>query len=169
MRLLRRAFLAFALLAAPAVAHAQNALPARITILVGFGPGQGNDQPARPDGASAVASRISPDMSFDQSARFLARHLGRLLPGGVMVEARYAPGAAGLLAAATLARAPADGSVLALLSPNVVQASAFGLASRERLIIEDLLRNLHRRVIRKPAFPGSRLVLLGEDLIVMSV
>ena len=128
MSLLRRAFLALALLAAPAVAHAQNALPARITILVGFGPGQGNDQPARPDGASAVASRISPDMSFDQSARFLARHLGRLLPGGVMVEARYAPGAAGLLAAATLARAPADGSVLALLSPNVVQASALGLA-----------------------------------------
>jgi tripartite-type tricarboxylate transporter receptor subunit TctC len=124
----RRAFLALALLAAPAIAHAQNAPPSRVTILVGFGPGQGNDQPARPDGASAVANRMSPDMSFDQSARFLARHLGRLLPGEPIVEARYAPGAAGLLAAATLARSPADGSVLALLSPNVVQASALGLA-----------------------------------------
>ena len=127
MRLGRRVLLALALLIAPA--HAQTLLPSRITILVGFGPGQGNDQPARPDGASAVAGRMSPDMSFDQSARFLARHLGRLLPGKPAVDARFVSGAAGLVAAANLARAPADGSTLALLSPNVIQASALGLTS----------------------------------------
>lgn len=127
MRLGRKAFLALALFVAPA--HAQTLLPSRITILVGFGPGQGNDQPARPDGASAVAGRMSPDMSFDQSARFLARHLGRLLPGKPSVDARFVSGAAGLVAAANLSRAPADGSMLALLSPNVVQASALGLTN----------------------------------------
>ena len=72
---------------------------------------------------------MSPDMSFDQSARFLARHLGRLLPGKPAVDARFVSGAAGLVAAANLARAPADGSTLALLSPNVIQASALGLTS----------------------------------------
>ena len=63
-------------------------------------------------------------------------------------------------------------SLLSCLSQDILddsEASTFGLAGRERLIIEDLLWNLHRRVIRKPAFPGRRLVLLGEDLIVRSV
>jgi tripartite-type tricarboxylate transporter receptor subunit TctC len=109
-------------------AHIAAMLLAALVILVGFGPGQGADQPTPGDGAAAVSSRLSPDMSHDQTARFLARRLGRHLPGQPRVEARQAPGAAGLAAAAALARAPADGSVIALLSSNVVQASALGMA-----------------------------------------
>ncbi|MFZ9501558.1 MAG: hypothetical protein ACO27F_08305 [Beijerinckiaceae bacterium] len=101
---------------------------AALVILIGFGPGQGADQPLRAESAANAAARASADMSYDQTARFLARRLGRHLPGDMRVETRQAPGAAGLAAAAALARAPADGGVLALLSPNVAQASALGLA-----------------------------------------
>ena len=101
---------------------------AALVILIGFGPGQGADQPLRAEAGSSAVGRLSPDMSYDQTARFLARHLGRHLPGAPRVEARQSPGGAGLAAASALARAPADGGVIALLSPNVAQASALGLA-----------------------------------------
>lgn len=70
---------------------------------------------------------MSPDMSYDQTARFLARHIGRFLPGAPLVEAQHAPGAAGLIAAGRLANAKPDGSVIALLSSNVIYGSALRL------------------------------------------
>lgn len=102
-------------------------LPSRISILVGFGPGQGNDQPARPEAAALAASRMSPDMTYDQTARLLARHMGRFLPGSPRVEAQHAPGAAGLVTARRLSNAPGDGGVIALLSSNVIYSSALAL------------------------------------------
>ncbi|MDB5571667.1 MAG: hypothetical protein JWN93_2850, partial [Hyphomicrobiales bacterium] len=78
-------------------------LPERFTILIGFPPGQGNDQAAMPDASSAVAGRIAAEMTFDQTARFLVRHLPRLLPeqpyGRPRGDVRAAPGAAGFVAA----------------------------------------------------------------------
>lgn len=112
------------------IASATSALaqsPARVSLLVGFGPGQGNDQPARPDAATFAGNRMSPDMSYDQTARFLARRLPRHLPGSPQVEARHAPGGSGFAAARRLASSPADGSVIALLSANVIYASALRL------------------------------------------
>lgn len=123
-----RALAAGLLLAVSATSTtADPRLPARVVILVGFGPGQGNDQPARPDATALAANRMTPDMSYDQTARFLARHLGRHLPGSPPVEARQAPGAAGLVAAQRLYDATPNGGVLALLSSNVVFASALNL------------------------------------------
>jgi tripartite-type tricarboxylate transporter receptor subunit TctC len=115
-----------AALAWTAPARAQAAGSA-IAILVGFGPAQGNDQPARPDAATMASNRMSPDMSYDQTARFLARHLGRHLPGAPALQAKHTPGGAGLVAARRLASAPADGSVIGLLSSNVIFGSALRL------------------------------------------
>ncbi len=133
MRALARVTLAAtALLGAASAALGADApaLPERFTILIGFAPGQGNDQAAMPDASSTVAGRIAAEMTFDQSARFLARHLARLLPaqpyGQPRGEVRYAPGAAGFVAAAMLAGAKPDGSVLGLLSSNTIMASALG-------------------------------------------
>ncbi len=95
-----------------------------VAILVGFGPAQGNDQPARPEAATLASNRMSPDMSYEQTARFLARHLGRFLPGQPSVTAQHIPGGAGLVAARKLAQARPDGSLIALLSSNVIYASA---------------------------------------------
>lgn len=103
-----------------------RALPP-VAIIIGFGPAQGNDQPARPDAATLASNRMSPDMSYDQTARFLARRIGRFLPGSPPVRAAHAPGGAGLVAARRLADAPPDGSVIALLSSNVIYASALKL------------------------------------------
>lgn len=118
---------AVTLLATAFAAAAQAQLPPRITLLVGFGPGQGNDQPARPDAAAFAANRMSPDMSYDQTARFLARRLPARLPGTPMIEARHAPGGAGFEAARRLGSAPANGGVIALLSANAIYASALRL------------------------------------------
>lgn len=111
-----------------APAWAQTPLPSSISILVGFGPAQGNDQPARPDASTLASNRMSPDMSYDQTARYLARHLGRFLPGQPAVRAQHAPGAVGLTAARALTNAYADGSVVALLSTNVIFGAALRLA-----------------------------------------
>lgn len=106
--------------------------PARgVSILVGFGPAQGNDQPARPDAATLASNRMSPDMSYDQTARFLARHLGRFLPGAPDVTARHVPGGAGLIAARRLSEAAPDGSTIALLSSNIIYAAALKLPGAE--------------------------------------
>lgn len=102
-----------------------------MAILVGFGPAQGNDQPARPDAATLASNRMSPDMSYDQTARFLARHLGRFLPGQPSVAAQHTPGGAGLVAARRLAQARPDGSLIALLSSNIIYASALSLSGAD--------------------------------------
>lgn len=113
-------------------APARAQLPASIDVLVGFGPGQGNDQPARPDASVFAANRMSPDMSYDQTARFLARRMPAYLrspelPGGPRMEARHVPGGAGFEVARRLAAAPADGRMVALLSANILFASALRL------------------------------------------
>lgn len=123
---------AFAALAAPSRAqtveapHPSLALQT-VSILVGFGPAQGNDQPARPEAAAIASTRMSPDMSYDQTARFLARRLGAFLPGAPSIVARHTPGGAGLAAARLLYAAKPDGGTIGLLSSNVIFASALKL------------------------------------------
>jgi tripartite-type tricarboxylate transporter receptor subunit TctC len=112
-------------------AHAEDGPARAVSILVGFGPAQGNDQPARPDAATLASNRMSPDMSYDQTARFLARHLGRFLPGAPSVAARHVPGGAGLIGARRLSEAAPDGSTIALLSSNVIYAAALQLPGAE--------------------------------------
>lgn len=119
--------LAAALPACSQPAAADAPFPPRLSLLVGFGPAQGNDQPARPEAATLSLNRFTPDMSYDQTARFLARHLGRFLPGAPTVEARLAPGGAGLVAARRLANSKPDGNLIALLSANVIFGSALRL------------------------------------------
>jgi hypothetical protein len=115
-----------------AIAACAQDRPARnVSILVGFGPAQGNDQPARPDAATLASNRMSPDMSYDQTARFLARHLGRFLPGEPEVSARHVPGGAGLIAARRLSEAAPDGTTIALLSSNIIYAAALQLPGAE--------------------------------------
>jgi tripartite-type tricarboxylate transporter receptor subunit TctC len=93
--------------------------PAEITLIVGFSPGQGIDQPVRPEPSSLAHLRLSPDASYLQSARFLSVHLGRFLPGSPKVQVRNMPGAGGLVAARYMVEvASADGGVLGLLGPN---------------------------------------------------
>lgn len=118
--------LAVAVLHGPAVAEtgAVPPFPAEITLIVGFVPGQGIDQPIRPERGSRANMRLSPDASYFQSARFLSLHLGRFLPGAPRIQVRNMPGAGGLVAARHLVEtAPADGSVLALAGANPFFAS----------------------------------------------
>jgi tripartite-type tricarboxylate transporter receptor subunit TctC len=132
-QLLKRCAFLFAALASVAVApaRAQDFAPRNISILIGFAPGQGNDQPARPEAAALAANRISPDMSYDQTARFLARHLGRFLPGEPNILSRHVPGGAGLTAARRLAASRPDGATIALLSSNVIYSAALRLPGAE--------------------------------------
>src|SRR3954454_22192849 len=104
MALARRLLLAA--LAAPAVARAQTWVPDRsITLLHGFGPG----------GAA------------DTICRILAPPMAEALGRPVVVEPR--PGAGGNIASAALARAPADGHTLGLLTGSHGVAAAFGKAT----------------------------------------
>ena len=128
---LRRPFLAALAICLPVAALAEDNAARSVSILVGFGPAQGNDQPARPDAATVASNRMSPDMSYDQTARFLARHLGRFLPGAPEVSARHVPGGAGLVAARRLSQAEPDGTTIALLSSNVIYATALQLPGAE--------------------------------------
>ena len=74
---------------------------------------------------------MSPDMSYDQTARFLARHLGRFLPGAPSVAARHVPGGAGLIAARRLSEAAPDGSTILI---SAMAALANDLAPGSRLV-----------------------------------
>ncbi|MDP2357177.1 MAG: hypothetical protein Q8M31_14100 [Beijerinckiaceae bacterium] len=130
-QLLRRLCLAPLLSLTAVAAFAQDRTVRSVSILVGFGPAQGNDQPARPDAAAFASNRMSPDMSYDQTARFLARHLGRFLPGSPDVSARHIPGGAGLIAARRMSEAAPDGSTIALLSSNIIYATALQLPGAE--------------------------------------
>jgi tripartite-type tricarboxylate transporter receptor subunit TctC len=70
----------------------------------------------------------APGGSFDLYARLVAAHLGRFIPGHPAIIAQNMPGAAGMQAANYLyALAPKDGSVLAVLVPNITLAQVLGL------------------------------------------
>ncbi len=72
----------------------------------------------------------APGGSFDLYARLAANHLGRFIPGHPSIVAQNMPGAAGMLAANYLAGvAPKDGSVLAVLVPNITLAQILGVSS----------------------------------------
>jgi len=79
----------------PIEADAQEFIAKTVTIAVGFAPGGG----------------------YDVYGRFLARHLGRHLPGQPQVVVQNVPGAGSLnLANITANTAPADGSHIALIN-----------------------------------------------------
>jgi tripartite-type tricarboxylate transporter receptor subunit TctC len=72
----------------------------------------------------------APGGSFDLYARLVAQHLGRFIPGHPAIIAQNMPGAAGMQAANYLyALAPKDGSVLAVLVPNITLAQVLGVQS----------------------------------------
>ena len=72
----------------------------------------------------------APGGSFDLYARLAANHLGRFIPGNPSIVAQNMPGAAGMLAANYLANiAPKDGTVLAVLVPNITLAQILGVQS----------------------------------------
>jgi tripartite-type tricarboxylate transporter receptor subunit TctC len=72
----------------------------------------------------------APGGSFDLYARLVANHLGRFIPGNPSIVPQNMPGAAGMQAANYLAGlAPKDGTVLAVLVPNITLAQILGLSS----------------------------------------
>ena len=69
----------------------------------------------------------APGGSFDLYARLAANHLGRFIPGNPAIVPQNMPGAAGMQAANYLASvAPKDGTVLAVLVPNITLAQILG-------------------------------------------
>src|SRR5919112_6076191 len=79
-------------------------------------------------GARQIRMVIGTDVggSYDVTGRLLARHLGRFLPGNPTILPQNMPGAAGLIAANYLANvAPRDGSVIAIIIPQVVLSQLF--------------------------------------------
>ena len=107
------------------VAIAEDRFP-DVTLIVGFAPGQGIDQPIRPEAATLAAMRLSPDAAYAQTARFVAANLGRFLPGSPAIVVRNMPGAGGLNAARHLAgRSASDGSVLGMVGSAPFYASLF--------------------------------------------
>jgi tripartite-type tricarboxylate transporter receptor subunit TctC len=72
----------------------------------------------------------APGGSFDLYARLTASHLGRFIPGNPVIVPQNMPGAAGMQAANYLASvAPKDGTVLAVLVPNITLAQILGVSS----------------------------------------
>jgi tripartite-type tricarboxylate transporter receptor subunit TctC len=72
----------------------------------------------------------APGGSFDLYARLAANHLGRFIPGHPAIVPQNMPGAAGMQAANYLASvAPKDGTVLAVLVPNITLAQILGVSS----------------------------------------
>ena len=70
----------------------------------------------------------APGGSFDLYARLVAAHLGQFLPGHPSIIPQNMPGAAGMQAANYLADlALKDGSVLAVLVPNITLAQVLGV------------------------------------------
>src|SRR4051812_49332802 len=67
---------------------------------------------------------------YDLYARYLARHLGRHIPGNPSVIVQNMPGAGGLAAANHLyARAPRDGLTIGILQGTLVYAQVGGSAN----------------------------------------
>jgi hypothetical protein len=86
-------WLALAAVATPMPAGAEDYYQGkRLTLVVGFNPGGG----------------------MDTAGRLIAKHLGRFIPGNPGITVQNMEGAAGLIAANYIARAPADGLTLAL-------------------------------------------------------
>src|SRR5262245_45698442 len=72
----------------------------------------------------------APGGSFGLYARLAANHLGRFIPGNPAIVPQNMPGAAGMQAANYLASvAPKDGTVLAVLVPNITLAQILGVSS----------------------------------------
>jgi tripartite-type tricarboxylate transporter receptor subunit TctC len=72
----------------------------------------------------------APGGSFDLYARLVANHLGRFIPGQPSFIAQNMPGASGMLAANHLASiAPKDGTLLAVLVPNITLAQVLGVSA----------------------------------------
>ena len=72
----------------------------------------------------------APGGSFDLYARLVASHLGRFIPGQPSFIAQNMPGASGMLAANHLASiAPKDGTLLAVLVPNITLAQVLGVSA----------------------------------------
>lgn len=65
----------------------------------------------------------APGGSFDLYARLVAENLGRFIPGHPLIVPENMPGAAGMLAANYMTTvAPKDGTVMAVLVPNITLA-----------------------------------------------
>src|SRR3954453_17218559 len=72
----------------------------------------------------------APGGSLDLYARLAANHLGRFIPGNPAIVPQNMPGAAGMQAANYIASvAPRDGTVLAVLVPNITLAQILGVSS----------------------------------------
>jgi tripartite-type tricarboxylate transporter receptor subunit TctC len=70
----------------------------------------------------------APGGSFDLYARLVAENLGRFIPGHPLIVPQNIPGAAGMLAANYLTTvAPNDGTVMAVLVPNITLAQILGV------------------------------------------
>jgi tripartite-type tricarboxylate transporter receptor subunit TctC len=70
----------------------------------------------------------APGGSFDLYARLVADNLGRFIPGHPLIIPQNMPGAAGMLAANYLTTvAPKDGTVMAVLVPNITLAQILGV------------------------------------------
>ena len=70
----------------------------------------------------------APGGSFDLYARQVADNLGRFIPGHPSIIPQNMPGAAGMLAANYLTNiAPKDGTVMAVLVPNITLAQILGV------------------------------------------
>jgi len=73
---------------------------------------------------------LPPGGGADAYARLVQRHFGRHVPGAPSIVAQNMPGAAGMQAANYLASvAPKDGTVLAVLVPNITLAQILGVSS----------------------------------------
>jgi tripartite-type tricarboxylate transporter receptor subunit TctC len=70
----------------------------------------------------------APGGSFDLYARLVADNLSRFIPGHPLIIPQNMPGAAGMLAANYLTTvAPKDGTVMAVLVPNITLAQILGV------------------------------------------
>jgi tripartite-type tricarboxylate transporter receptor subunit TctC len=70
----------------------------------------------------------APGGSFDLYARLVASNLGRFIPGHPSIIPQNMPGAAGMMAANYLTTiAPADGTVMSVLVPNITLAQILGV------------------------------------------
>src|SRR5262249_7572483 len=90
--------------------HAQDAVESfyqgrQINLVVGYGPGGG----------------------YDLTARLLARHIGRFIPGRPSVAVQNMPGAGSLRAANWLAEAaPKDGGTIGLIGSDIAMIALLG-------------------------------------------
>lgn len=142
------AMLALGLLTAPASADpvADFYKGKTVTIWVGYGTGGG----------------------YDNTARLVARHIGRHIPGGPNVVVQNVPGAGSLLAANNLYNiAPKDGTVLGIFSSTVAMLPLYGdpKAKFETLKFS-WIGNIHRDTLACGVWNGAgQGIKTLEDLI----